>query len=338
LLKLRRQREAVRIFRVRLGLCLRMLYSSRLEERFAIIVRCNLHMLKYPLSERRFRSLLFVPGNRHDRIRKAWSSGADAIILDLEDSVPESEKPAARTIIREVLKNPVIEGPMILLRINPLSTSLWRKDLDESLGESIGAIVVPKCDSSDGIRELESILETQESRCGLVAGSTALFLLIETARGLLEAAKLAQASERVAALVFGGEDYCLDMEITRTADGAELSYARSHVALSARAYGCLAIDTIYADFTDTEGVTRDSEAAKRAGFSGKLAVHPSQVKVINSVFAPTDQELTEARRVVEAFRDAEGRGQGVIALEGRMIDRPIAERARRLLKSCGVTL
>jgi len=303
-----------------------------------MIVRCYWHMWKNLLSERRFRSLLFVPGNRPDRIRKAYGSEADAIVLDLEDSVPELEKSGARTTVRALLTKPSTEGPAVLLRINSLSTPLWRKDLDEPLGQSIQAIVVPKCDSSNGIAELEWVLQTQESRCGLVAGSIAIFLLIETARGVLEAAKLAQASERVAALVFGGEDFCLDMGIPRTADGSELAYARSHVALSARAYECLAIDTIYADFTDTEGLMRDSEAAKRTGFSGKLAVHPSQLKIINSVFAPTDQELAEAREIVEAFRDGETRGQGAIELNGRMIDRPIVERARRLLKSCGVKL
>lgn len=293
-------------------------------------------MLKYPLSERRVRSLLFVPGNRPDRIEKAWDSGADAVILDLEDSVPEPEKPGSRAKVQAALAKAPANGPMVLLRINPLATLHWRMDLDELLGQSIRGIVVPKCHSSDEIRELEWVLQTQESEHGTAVGSIALFLLIETARGLIEASKLAQVSERVAALVLGAEDFCLDMGIPRTDEGTELAYARSHVALCARAYQCLAIDTIYANLSDSEGLIRDSEVAKRAGFSGKLAIHPRQLQIINSVFAATDQELSEARRIVEAFHDAEARGQGAIQLDGRMIDRPIVERARYLLRSSGV--
>lgn len=268
-------------------------------------------------------------------MQTATRSEADAIILDLEDGVPEAQKSAARTMVRATLAKAPSDGPIILLRINPLSTPHWRTDLAESFGSSIQGIVVPKSDASDRIREFEEVLQTQESNCGLVAGSIALFLLVETARGLLEAAKLAQVSERVAALVLGGEDLCLDLGIPRTKDGSELAYARSHIALCARAYECLAIDTIYADFTDNEGVIRDAEAAKRAGFSGKLAIHPCQIEIINSAFAATAKELTEAKRIVDTFRDAETRGEGAVALDGRLIDRPIAERARRLLKSCG---
>jgi citrate lyase subunit beta / citryl-CoA lyase len=293
-------------------------------------------MLKMSLFERRFRSLLFVPGNRPDLIDKAWGVGTDAVILDLEDSVPEAEKSVARTKIRTALATIPINGPAALVRINSLSTLHWRKDLDELLGQSVLGIVVPKCDSGDEIRQFETVLQAKESERGMLPGSIALFLLIETPRGLIEAPKLAQVSERVAALVFGAEDFCLEMGITRTTDGPELAYARSRIAVSARAYDCLAIDTIYSNFGDSEGLGRDSETAKRAGFSGKLAIHPRQIEIINTAFAATDQQLSEARRVVEAFRRAEMDGQGAIALEGRMIDRPVAERARRLLNLSGV--
>jgi citrate lyase subunit beta/citryl-CoA lyase len=269
-------------------------------------------------------------------MEKAWSSGADAVIFDLEDSVPEFEKSAARGHVQSALAKMPVDGPLCLVRINPLSTLHWRKDLDKSLGQSVRGIMVPKCQSSEEIHELEGVLEAKESEFDLVTGTIALFLLIETARGLIEVSKLAQVSERVTALVFGAEDFCLDMGISRTAEGSELTYARSLVTLSARAYQRLAIDTIYADFSDSEGLRRDSEVAKHTGFSGKMAIHPRQLQIINSVFAATDQELTEARRIVEAFQDAEAKGQGAIQLDGRMIDRPIVERARRLLRSSGV--
>jgi citrate lyase subunit beta / citryl-CoA lyase len=289
-------------------------------------------MYKYPLPPPRLRSLLFVPGNRPDRIQKAWVCAADAIIVDLEDGVPELQKPEARRQVRHVFNRTPEIGPLLLLRINPVSTPYWKEDLDVVLSPEVRGIVVPKWHSQDEIREIESFLKTQESRRGIEPGATGLFLLVETALGLLQVSKLDQKSPRLAALLFGAEDFCLDMGVSRLAAGA-VAHARHHLAVCARAYNCLAIDTIYGRLNDESGLLRDSEAAKSAGFSGKLAIHPQQVQIINTVFSAKNDELNEARRIVEAFRVAEASGKGTTVVNGTMIDRPIVERARRLLRS-----
>jgi len=280
------------------------------------------------LTDRLARSLLFVPGNSPEKIWKASRFGADCLILDLEDSVPETEKSVARAHVKSALESLAADEPFVLVRVNSLTSPHWLADCRSIAKPALRAIVLPKCDSPTLIVEADRVLRAEEESQGLATGSILLVLLIESARALLEAAAMVQASPRVVAVAFGAEDYCLDMGIVRTRDGNELNYARGVLAVVAHAHGCMAIDAIFADFKDKEGLANDALVAKSLGFSGKLAIHPSQIKTIHLAFSPREAEIKFAKRLLESIGSTDAH---VISLDGKMIDRPIIERARRLL-------
>ncbi len=277
------------------------------------------------------RSLLFIPGNNRAMLAKSRTTGADALIFDLEDSVPGNAKSEARKQVRAELQKAVDPRPLLLVRINTLRTSLWRRDVQSVVGKNLFALVIPKSESIAALQKLEQLLEERERATGLHAGSIRLFLLIETAKGLLAASRLAESSTRIAGLVFGAEDFRLDMGLAPAPDGREVFFARSYVAIVARAAKCPAIDTVFTDFRDREGLRRETHLAKELGYSAKLAIHPQQIPIIHDAFRPSKREIAEARRVVEAFADARAAHSGVASLDGRMIDKPIVDRARRLL-------
>ncbi len=277
------------------------------------------------------RSLLFVPGNHRAMLAKSRTTGADALIFDLEDSVPRDAKDDARKLVRAELQKASEPRPLLLVRINALRTSLWRLDVQSVVGKNLFALVLPKSESIAALQELKQLLEERERATGMHAGSIRLFLLIETAKGLLAASRLAESSARIAGLVFGAEDFRLDMGLASAPDGREVFFARSYLAIVARAAECLAIDTVFADFRDRDGLRRETHLAKELGYSAKLAIHPQQIQIIHEAFRPTKREIAEARRVVEAFAIAQVGHSGVASLDGRMIDKPIADRARRLL-------
>ncbi len=275
------------------------------------------------------RSLLFVPGDRRAMIEKSWATGADALIFDLEDSVPDDAKGAAREMVRAALQRAGESHPLLLVRINAARTTHWQADVQAVVGKNLFGLLIPKCDSFAALQELKELLEQQERLAGLHVGALRLFLLIETAKGLLAASRLAESSARIAGLVFGAEDFRLDMGLAPTPDGRELFFARSYLPIVARAAECLAVDTIFTDFKNVEGLRRETQSAKELGFHAKLAIHPQQVRTIHEVFRPTEKEIAEARRIVEAFAKAHS---GVTTLDGMMIDKPIVDRARRVLR------
>jgi citrate lyase subunit beta / citryl-CoA lyase len=282
------------------------------------------------LTDVSLRSLLFVPGDQIDKIDKAWRMGPDCVILDLEDGVAQSQKAVARQNIQRVLAQTRPRSPAALVRINPGFSQL-REDLEAAVHSGVLGIVLPKCETRKEVVKVAGALGEIERRKRMPDRALRLFLLIESASGLLKLPPISAGSGRVAGLIFGAEDWCLDMGIVRTKSGEELAIARWNIAICARAHGLLAIDTVYSDFQDEEGLRRDAETAKRMGFSGKLAIHPRQIEVIHSIFAPGETELAEAEAVVAAFDQALAQGKGAIAVNGRMVDKPIAERARFLL-------
>jgi citrate lyase subunit beta/citryl-CoA lyase len=256
--------------------------------------------------------------------------GPDCVILDLEDGVAQSQKEIARRNLQCVLAQTRLPGPAVLVRINP-GLSQLRDDIEAAAQPGLLGIVLPKCDSRKEVVQVARALGEVERRKGMPDRALKLFLLIESASGFMELPSIVGGSARVAGLIFGAEDWCLDMGIARTRSGEELEIARWNIAICAHARGLIPIDTVYADFQDAEGLRRDAEIAKRMGFSGKLAIHPKQIEIIHSIFAPTERELAEAELLVAAFDRALAQGQGAIAVNGKMVDRPIAERARSLL-------
>ena len=279
---------------------------------------------------RPLRSLLFVPGNRRRMLEKARALPADAVIFDLEDGVPPDEKPAARALVREAIEAGPY-GSQVVVRINALNTGLSEADLEAVLAAGIQAVCLPKAETVEDVTRLASLLAALEEARGLPLGSVSLLLLVETALGVLNAFDMAKASERVRALCLGGEDLCLDLGALRTKEGLELAHARSQVVVSARAASVSPIDTVFTDLNDQDGLLAEARLVRQLGYSGKLLIHPRQIETVHCAFAPSDEELAYARRVVDGFEATLARGGGVFALDGKMIDAPIVARAREAL-------
>jgi citrate lyase subunit beta / citryl-CoA lyase len=289
--------------------------------------------MRWPIDRPAPCAFLFVPGNSPEKLYKSWQLGAGALIFDLEDAVPESQKLQARQNVSLALKAAPERATTVFVRINDCSTAHWQEDISAATNKNLTGFFLPKCESPGEVSAVAALIEASEKSAGMLPGSISLVALIESARGLVEIPQIIDATDRLAGLALGGEDFCLNMGISRTVEGLELQYARSHLAIWARAKGCLAIDTIYADFHDSQGLMRESQVVKQLGFTAKLAVHPKQLEVIRDVFAPSEEELAEAKKVVEAFAAAQAKGSAVIAVDGKMIDRPVFERAQRLLAS-----
>ena len=270
------------------------------------------------------RSILFVPGYRPDRFGKALAAGADGVCIDLEDAVPPQRKAFAREAATRFLAEHSAEGPGndarspdLIIRINDPETDLGRADA-EALGgtRQPDAFMIPKVRTAAGLRRAARLL----------GDGAPLFALIETALGLENAADIGQASPAVAGLVFGGFDLAIEL---RADPGWEpLLYARSRVVHAAALSGLDAIDMPSVDFGEMSGLREEAGRARLLGFAGKMAIHPAQLPVIHEVFTPSELEVERAQRILDADREA---GGGAVALEGRMVDRPVAEVARRVL-------
>jgi len=277
------------------------------------------------------RSLMFVPGAKARLLEKARTAAADAVILDLEDGVAPEAKAEARGLIRQALDAGPF-GPQVVVRINGWTGGLAQDDLAATLpGGGVDAVCLPKAENPDEVQALARWLDGWEAQQGLAAGSLGVLLMIETALGVLRALELARSSPRVQALCLGGEDLSRDLGAVRTREGQELAYARAHVVVAARAAGVWAIDTVYTDLQDEDGLRAEASQARRLGYSGQLLIHPNQIEPVHQAWAPSAAEIEWARRVLASFDEATARGDGVVALDGKMIDAPVVARARELL-------
>ncbi len=278
------------------------------------------------------RSRLFVPVNVPKFVEKAWLRGADAIVLDLEDSVGPSLKNAARALVKDVL--PVVGrgGADVLVRVNkPFEMAV--ADLDASVWPGLTGIHFPKAESTDEIRILDRLIAEREMARGIPVGSVQLALAIETALGQHHALEIATASPRAVEICFAAEDYCLDMDIEPTRDGRELFLGKMEMLSVARlagvnAFGLMASGT---DFSDTDRIARLAHEARLVGYKGSSCYHPNQVQPLNEGFSFSPEEIEYSRRVIATLEAAEAEGRDAVALDGKMIDIPIAERARRML-------
>ena len=277
------------------------------------------------------RSLLFVPGNRADMLEKAKGMAPDAVLPDMEDSVPPGEKERARETVSSLTPELARAGQVVIPRANAADTGLLEEDLAAVVGPDIFGVTVGKVGDAQDVLLISEVLEKLEERAGLPKGKVKLVPWLETAKGVVNAYQICSASPRVVAAAFGAEDLTNDMGIERTENGSEVAHARSAVSLAARAANVLALDTPYVAFRDTEGLRRDALSARAIGYRGKFAIHPSQIDIINDAFAPTEAEIEHARRVVAAYEEAERSGRAATSLDGMMIDVPIVRRARGLL-------
>ena len=280
------------------------------------------------------RTALFVPGNRPERIEKAFNTAADVVIIDLEDAVPLSEKKTSRSKVREKVAQ--FEDRMILIRINALGSPFIKGDLEEAIVKGVKGIVLPKVEKADDIHEINSLLLEVEKREALRDGSILVFPLIESAAAVQHIYNIVSAKtkpERIYTVMFGAADFTLDMGIEMTMEGNELSYARSKISLACRAAGIAPpVDTPFlSDLQNTEALISDARRAKEMGFQGKLVIHPNQVEPCNRIFSPTPEEIIRAQKIVQAFGEAEAAGMGAIQLEGRFIDYPVVKRSKEIL-------
>ncbi|WP_254862372.1 HpcH/HpaI aldolase/citrate lyase family protein [Halovivax gelatinilyticus] len=272
------------------------------------------------------RSVMFTPGDRPEMMRKAPTAGADVLVFDLEDAVSPQHKEEARAAVRAVLSDPEFDHTgEVCVRINADGPTA-RADLDTLFDEveslELDSIMLPKVQSAEDVRDVAVKLETRGVGLPVLA-------LIENAAGVLAADEIA-AVPATDAVIFGAEDFAADVGASRTREGTEVLYARQRVVVAAGAHDCDAIDTVFTDFGDEEGLSAETSFAIQLGYDGKLAIHPAQVDPINEAFTPEPDELEWARRVLEAKREAESEERGVFEVDGEMIDAPLIAQAERI--------
>jgi citrate lyase subunit beta/citryl-CoA lyase len=283
------------------------------------------------------RSLLFIPGDSPRKLDKGLTSGADVLLLDLEDSIAPEGKAAARETTLAFLRTaqPVAERPLLFVRVNGIDTGLIDADLDAVLAGRPDGILLPKAEGGASIVHLDAKLTAREPMHGLDDGNTAILALTtETAKAMFVAGSYAGSSRRLAGLTWGAEDLSAELgaEANRDAEGRFLDpyrLARTLCLVGAAAARVPALDTVYVDFRNEAGLRRECKEARRDGFAGKLAIHPGQVPVINAVFTPTAEAVANAQAVVDAFAAASG--AGVVGIGGVMYDRPHLAKAQQLL-------
>ena len=250
---------------------------------------------------------MFVPGNNPGMMADAHIYGPDSIMLDLEDSVTMAEKDAARLLVHNALKSIDFGGTEMVVRINPLSTPYGKKDVEAVVKAGVDVIRMPKTETADEVRELEAEIIKVETELGCV-GRTLIMAAIESALGVVNAYEIATASKR-----------------------SELLLARETIVVAARAAGISCFDTVYSNLDDMETFRKEVELIKNLGFDGKSIINPRQIEVVNSVFAPTQKAIDKALRIIAAIKEAQAKGSGVIAVNGKMVDRPVVIRAERTI-------
>lgn len=280
------------------------------------------------------RTLLSTPGNQAHMLEKAASYGADALMFDLEDSVPTAEKATARDLIRKHLAS--LGGASVaFVRVNSWESGLLYEDIEAVLAPALHGIVLPKVESVETIREVDAILDQAERRTGTPAGSIELVPALESARGIWFSYELLSASARSNSVLVGtaeGGDLQADLRSSWSIAGPELLYARSRVLTAARAVGIENIlDGAFSNVKDESGLIADSKLSRSLGYRGRMVIHPNQVPVVNRIFAATREEIARSRRIVAAFDGAAATNRGAISIDGVMVDAAMAKRARAIL-------
>ena len=278
------------------------------------------------------RSMLFVPGDNPAMLSTAFVYKPDSIMFDLEDAVSPREKDSARLLVFHALNLPAYKDIERVVRINQLDSEYGLKDLAAAIGGRADVIRLPKTDSAEELHELESHVASLEKECGRPAGETKLIAAIESASGVVNALAIATASPRMTAIALAGFDYLVDMQTSRSSGSEpELFYARAAVLHAARVARIDAFDVVYGNVDDEEGFLREVQIAKQLGFNGKSLIHPRQIDLLHQAYAPTQKELEYAKRVIAAANAAHHDGQGVVSLDGKMIDPPVVKEAELVL-------
>jgi len=281
--------------------------------------------------ERLRRTRLYIPGNRPSMIQNAVIYGADSLIFDLEDSIPLAEKDAARLLVRNAIQHLDFGRSEVTVRINGVTTDFFEQDLEAIVPTKPDGLLLPKAETHEDILLVHEKITQLEKKHHLPVGKIKIMPIIETALGVVNVEKIV-AAPRIAAVGLGGEDLTADIGATRTTEGKELEYISSKIIVACAAYQVQAIDTVYADINDKEGLYQATKKAISMGFQGKSVIHPSQIEVVHQAFKPSEEEVEKAKRILKAYRKSLKKGSGAISLDGRMIDLPVVTRAERILK------
>ena len=277
------------------------------------------------------RSSLYASGASAVNMIQAMFYNQDCLVYDLEDSVPLHDKDAARFLVCCMLRCHRPADKHIQVRVNGIYSLYFQEDLEASVRARPDALRIPKVESAEEVHMIDEKISAIERASGIEQGSVTLWCTLESHIGVLNAKAIAEASPRVEALILGAEDFTASMGSRRTKEGWEIFYARNAVLMACRAAGVAAIDALFADVNDMEGLKQDAQMTKILGFDGKTAIHPRQVDVINAAFTPTQKEIDYAMRVLDAIEEGRRLNKGAVSLDGSMVDRPVVIRAQQVM-------
>ena len=277
------------------------------------------------------RAILYMPGDDRRKIQKATTLGVDSICMDMEDGVAANKKAEAREVIAGAMKELDFGTSERCIRINQIGSGLEKRDLIAALATNPDTIVVPKVETAEQVKWVSEHIESYELSSKLNIGNIRLLVGVETAKGIVNLKEIAEADKRLEAIIFGGEDYAASVGAVRTKAATELLYARQAVVTACAANDLQAIDIVFIDFKDPEGLRAEAEEGARFGFSGKQIIHPNQVEAAQEAFTPSDEAIEYAKRIVESFEASQKEGKGAYALDGKMIDMPLLKNAQKVL-------
>lgn len=310
----------------RFELAIKRLRPDTTTEFLSDMNKANLYKTK---KDRFRRSRLYLPGNEPKFYPNAGLHKPDGIILDLEDSVAPTEKDAAQLLVRNALRSVNFYGAERMVRINQLPRGL--DDLQYIVPNNVHVILIPKVESGDTIKAVETKVNELKKQYG-IKNAIYFMPIIESALGVMKAFEIATASQYNCALAIGLEDYTADIGTQRTVEEKESFMARSTIVAAAKAAGIQPIDTVFSDVNDMDGLFKSTREVKMLGFEGKGCIHPRQIKIVNEAFAPTEQEIEKAKKIVIAFKEAKAKGLGVVSIGSKMIDAPVVKRAERTIE------
>jgi len=282
------------------------------------------------------RTMLYVPGNNPGMLADSGIYGADSLMFDLEDSVSLNEKDSARVLVFHAIQNFEYGNTELVVRINGLDSPYGHLDIEAMVKAGVHVIRLPKTETAQDVLEAEAAIEAAEKKFGIPVGTTRMMAAIEGPLGAMNAYTIATATKRLIGIAIGAEDYVTSMKTRRYPDGMEILAARSQIVMAARAAGIAALDTVYSNVENLEGFMQEVKLIKQLGFDGKSVINPRQIDPVHNIFAPDPHEVEEAKQVIYGIMEAEKNGSGVISVNGKMVDKPIVERAERVLELAGL--
>ena len=278
------------------------------------------------------RSMLVVPGSNAAMLSNSFIYKPDSIMFDLEDAVALKEKDSARLLVAHALQHPLYQEIETVVRVNPLDSEFGLLDLNAVVRAGVDVVRMPKTETAQDVVDMDNAITDIEKACGREVGSTKMLAAIESPLGITQANQIATASKRLIGIALGAEDYVRNLKTERSPEGIELLFARCSILQAARAAGIQAFDTVYSNANNEEGFLKEAALIKQLGFDGKSLINPRQIELLHNLFAPTQKDVDQAKRIIEAAEEAEKQGSGVVSLNGKMIDAPIIDRAKLVLE------